>query len=138
MGNIFYFMSDVVNAMSDASAYQAQVQARQNAIIVSTIIGLVVLVGIIIKFSKQSSKGKDMKNQFNELKLGMTKDDVIKLLGNPDSQMVDEDTESFSWINREFIGVTQGNSMERKITVSFKDGKVCRFGGDNINTSTWK
>lgn len=83
-------------------------------------------------------KANKMIDAYSKLEIGMPKERVIELLGSPDGRKVlDESTEVMKWANTEFKGLLRGGNMERKIEVTFKDGKVSGYDGDNMSASAW-
>ena len=78
-----------------------------------------------------------MKNGYAQLKIGMTKAEVVSILGEPNSQRVRNGIETYGWFNSEFKGILRGGRLERRITVEFEDGKVIGFDGENVNASAW-
>ncbi len=82
----------------------------------------------------QSSK---MVDGYSRLKVGMTKKQVISLLGQPSGQRVRNGIETLMWSSTEFRGIIRGCSMERKMVVDFKDDKVTGWDGQNMSASLW-
>lgn len=74
---------------------------------------------------------------YSKLKLGMTKEEVIKLFGDPNGKKVKNGEEIFSWTNSEFKGVLRGGRFERRIEVTFEDGKVTGYDGENMSEGAW-
>ena len=74
-----------------------------------------------------------MKSAYRKLKLGMAKDDVLKILGNPDSQRISNGVEIFGWFDSEWVGIFLGGRIERRIVVEFESDLVVGFDGENIN-----
>jgi len=82
-------------------------------------------------------KGSKMKKCYGQLKLGLKKQDVINLLGQPDSQKVRSGIEVLGWYSKEFKGMLRGGFLERTISVEFENDIVIGFDGENINASAW-
>lgn len=72
-----------------------------------------------------------------KLEIGMLKEDVIKLFGKPDGQKVKNGEEILIWTNSEFKGALRGGTIERRIEVTFEDGKVTGYDGQNMSKSAW-
>jgi len=81
------------------------------------------------------SKAANMKYAYACLKLGMPKDDVVKLLGKPDSQRIRNGIETYGWFNSEFKGFLRGGRIERRIMVELENNKVVGFDGENIGVT---
>lgn len=82
-------------------------------------------------------KANKMISGYKELKIGMPKEDVLLLLGEPNGHKVMDGVETLIWSNTEFKGWVRGGNMERKIEVVFKDDKVIGFDGQNMSASAW-
>lgn len=78
-------------------------------------------------------KAVSLKEGYKSLRLGMSKDEVISLFGEPQSQKIRDGIETFSWWDTEFKGILRGGRMERRVTVEFEDGKVTSFDGHNVD-----
>lgn len=76
---------------------------------------------------------RKMKSAYTKLKLGMTKDEVLKILGNPDSQRMSNGIEIFGWFDGEWVGIFRGGRIERRIVVEFENNLVIGFDGTNVN-----
>lgn len=82
-------------------------------------------------------KGERMQKGFRKLKAGMTRAEVIEILGNPDSEGLRNGVEMIGWTNQEWKGILFGGRITRSIEVELVDGKVVGFTGQNINMSAW-
>ena len=82
------------------------------------------------------AKAVAMQEGYRKLRLGMSKEEVIALFGNPQSQRIKDGTEILGWWNREYRGLLFGGSMERRIVVEIEDNKVVGFDGENIDAFT--
>lgn len=82
-------------------------------------------------------KGANFKKAYSELRIGMPRRDVIKMLGEPNSQKIRNEIEELGWWSREFKGLLRGGSIERRITVEFEKGLVIGYDGENIDASIW-
>lgn len=82
-------------------------------------------------------KAGKMIDGYAQLRVGMTKNDVITLLGDPSGQRTRNGVETLIWSNTEFKGWARGGNMERKIEVDFEDGKVTGWDGQNMSASRW-
>ncbi len=69
------------------------------------------------------------------LGLGMSKPEVTAILGNPRRSDVNEDRERWIYWNKVLIGFTpidNENLAQDRLVVTFKDGKVTRWGKQTI------
>ena len=82
-------------------------------------------------------KAGKMIEGYSQLKMGMSKEEVIKLLGEPNGHKMIDGVETMIWSNTEFKGWVRGGTMERKIEVNFKDDKVVGYDGQNMSASRW-
>ena len=80
-----------------------------------------------------TGKAMKMKDIWKKLDLGMSKDEILAALGNPDSKKMRDGIETFTWINREFKGLLRGGSIDRRLTIEFQDGQVVGYDGDNMD-----
>lgn len=80
-------------------------------------------------------KANDLKKGYRQLEIGMSKEDVLKLFGQPDSIKERDGIKIASWWNREFKGWVRGGSIERRVTVEIKDDKVIGYDAENIDAS---
>ena len=83
------------------------------------------------------AKGANFKKSYATLKIGMPKEEVISMLGEPNSVKKRDGIETYSWWSREFKGLMRGGSIERRITVEFENDVVCGYDGENIDASIW-
>lgn len=82
----------------------------------------------------QRKRTKKMQKDFSEIKVGMTREELITLLGQPTSSGATDDGKTIlKWEHNEFKGLAAGGNVKRKITVELKDKKVVAFSGDELN-----
>ncbi len=74
---------------------------------------------------------------YSKLKMGMSKEEVISLFGHPNGQKAKDGEEVLVWTNSEFKGALRGGTIERRIEVTFSDGKVTGYDGKNMSQSAW-
>ena len=82
-------------------------------------------------------KAGRMIDGYAQLKMGMSKQQVLDLLGNPTGQRARNGVETLIWRNSEFKGWARGGTIERTIEVDFEDGKVTGWDGNNMSASRW-
>lgn len=80
-------------------------------------------------------KGVSLKSGYSSLKIGMGKDEVFEMFGEPNSQKVKGEVEIYGWWSHEFKGMLRGGSIERRVTVEFERGLVVGYDGENIDAS---
>lgn len=87
----------------------------------------------------------DYNNNSRLLGMGMSKSEVSTVLGNPRRTDVNEDRERWIYWNAVRIGFTpidNENLAQDRLVVTFKDGKVSRWGNqtfaDDMNEATQK
>ena len=79
----------------------------------------------------------DFEEGYARLRIGMSREEVIKLFGEPDSQRVRSGVETLKWEVQEWKGFIRGGRMTRNVVVEFEDGKVIGYDGENVNVTTW-
>ena len=82
-------------------------------------------------------KGSALKDGYSRLKIGMSKDEVISMFGQPNSVKARNGIETLAWWSREFKGMLRGGTIERRVEVEFENGLVCGYDGENIDASVW-
>lgn len=82
-------------------------------------------------------KAGKMIDGYNQLREGMSKNDVISLLGEPNGHKRRGGVETLIWRNSEFKGWARGGTIERTIEVDFEDDKVTGWDGQNMSASRW-
>lgn len=82
-------------------------------------------------------KAGNMIDGYSKLRMGMSKEEVIKLLGSPNGHKMLNGVETMIWSNTEFKGWMRGGNIERKIEVNFQNEKVVGFDGQNMSASRW-
>lgn len=82
-------------------------------------------------------KGAKLKDSYKQLRIGMSKSQVINMLGAPDAVKVRASMEILIWWSREFKGLLRGGSIERRVIVEFENGVVIGYDGENIDASIW-
>ena len=76
-------------------------------------------------------------NGYSRLKIGMSKEEVLNLFGEPNGQKVKNGEETLIWTNLEFKGILRGGNIERRIEVIFENGKVIGYDGENMSYRAW-
>lgn len=108
-------------------------------IFVSIILTLIICSPLIIIWAIKSSKARNMKRSYQQLRIGMSVTELINLLGSPDSVgMSDEHTKIMQWRNDE--GIMRGifdKDTTRTIKAFVRDNIVISYDSDNINKRTW-
>lgn len=74
---------------------------------------------------------------YSKLEIGMPKEEVLSLFGEPNGQKVKNGEETLIWTNSEFKGALRGGTIERRIEVTFEDGKVTGYDGQNMSQGAW-
>lgn len=82
-------------------------------------------------------KANKLIDGYSQLIIGMHKQKVISLLGDPSGRKVKGNEETLVWTNSEFKGVLRGGTIERRIEVTFEDERVTGYDGQNMSLSTW-
>ena len=74
-----------------------------------------------------------MKYGYKELHIGMSRDEVIEIFGDPDSVSCRNGVETLGWETSEFKGFLRGGRTNRSVDVELENGKVVGFRGHNID-----
>ena len=82
-------------------------------------------------------KGASIKEGYSQLKVGMSKEEVIELFGEPNSIKNRNGVEILAWWSREWKGYLRGGNVERRVEVEFENGLVTGYDGENIDESIW-
>ena len=82
-------------------------------------------------------KAGNMIRGYAQLTTGMSKNEVIKLLGEPSGRKNRNGVETLVWRNSEFKGWMRGGTIERVIECDFEDGKLTGWDGQNMSQSRW-
>lgn len=78
-----------------------------------------------------------MQKGYGKLRVGMTRAEVVDILGRPDSEGFRNGVEIMGWENQEWKGILFGGRITRSIEIELTDEKVVGFVGKNINVSPW-
>lgn len=83
------------------------------------------------------NKSERMQNGYKKLREGMSREEVISVLGEPDSEGMRNGVETMGWETQEWRGVLRGGRVTRSVEVEMKDGRVIGYNGHNINMSIY-
>ncbi|MBR1867983.1 MAG: hypothetical protein IJ800_05335 [Clostridia bacterium] len=72
---------------------------------------------------------------YSKLKIGMEKQEVIDLLGEPTGMRNRNGVETFTWKHSEFKGFLRGGNVVRTIIADFEDGKLTGYDSENMDKS---
>lgn len=72
---------------------------------------------------------------YTKLKIGMPKQDVIDLFGEPTGMRTQNGTETLTWKHSEFKGFLRGGNIVRTIVADFVDGKLTGYDSENMDKS---
>lgn len=80
---------------------------------------------------------KKMIKGYAQLKVGMSKAEVIELFGEPTGCRVKDGVETLTWKHSEFKGFMRGGTIVRSVVVDIVDGKVTGYDSENMDRSIW-
>lgn len=104
--------------------------------VISFIIEIIVLLAFRdLKKRKQIKSATKMINGYMQLQIGMSKAEVLNLLGTPTGCRTQNGTETFTWKHSEFKGLVRGGTIVRTIIVDFVDDKVTGYDSENMDRS---
>lgn len=111
-----------------------------SATILVIVITVVFVIGYIVFIFSKASQSQNMKDSYNRnLRIGMSRSEVIALFGEPTTVGRSADgTEVLHWtLNESSIRSAFDKDPTRSVKVVIKDGKVVSYDGHNINKSVW-
>ena len=82
-------------------------------------------------------KANKMMNGYSKLKLGMSKDEVLRMFGQPTGVRNINGVTMMTWKNSEFKGAMRGGTMVREVIVDFENDVVVGYDSRNMDRSTW-
>lgn len=80
------------------------------------------------------SAGKMIK-AYSQLKIGMSKQEVMDMLGEPTGIRARDGVETLTWKHSEFKGFLRGGNIVRTIIVDFENGKLTGYDSENMDKS---
>lgn len=95
------------------------------------VIALVVI--LIMKLAKKTSKAGKMKSVYAQINIGMSKQQVLDLLGKPTGKRIKDGIETYTWKQSEFKGLARGGNIVRAIVIDFENGAVTGYDSDNMD-----
>lgn len=102
----------VIGTLGCAALDVMKIKAQHALLICAALVGCIGLV-TVVEYIQYSAYSYELERKSGELRIGSTKEEVIKLLGTPETTGVDQDKEFLSWsgssrqgIVREFFGIT--------------------------------
>lgn len=111
--------------------------ATMGMIIAFVVIGIIAL-GIIfgiIAIVKKIKKSSSMIDGYTKLTIGMSKQEVLAILGNPTGVRKHEGIETLTWKHSEHKGFLRGGTMVRTIIADFEEEKLTGYDSDNMDRS---
>ena len=104
------------------------------------LIYVILLVLLVVFIVKTVSEGEAFKSNSNSLKMGMTKNEVISIMGNPSYQTSHQDgSYTLVYEKSEWKGIFRGGTRTRKIELVFSaEDKVISIGkNSDCNMPGW-
>lgn len=80
------------------------------------------------------SAGKMIK-AYSKLKIGMSKQEVLDLLGEPTGIRCHNGIETLTWKHSEFKGFLRGGNIVRTIVIDFENDKLTGYDSENMDKS---
>lgn len=78
------------------------------------------------------SAGKMIK-AYSKLKIGMSKQEVLDLLGEPTGTRCHSGIETLTWKHSEFKGLLRGGNIVRTIIADFENGKLTGYDSEHMD-----
>ena len=94
----------------------------------------IVVIVFVIMWSKRH---KDFINDAETLSQGMSKNEVLSIMGEPTSKEVDGDKEILTWEKSQWKGIQNGGTVTRGVKVVIVDNKVVSISNKNLDKSTF-
>lgn len=80
---------------------------------------------------------KKMIKGYSQLKIGMSKAEVLGLFGEPTGCRVKDGVETLTWKHSEYKGFMRGGTIVRSVVVDIVDDKVTGYDSENMDRSVW-
>lgn len=80
------------------------------------------------------SAGKMIK-AYSRLKIGMSKQEIIDMLGEPTGTRVQNGVETLTWKHSEFKGFLRGGNIVRTIVADFENEKLTGYDSEHMDKS---
>ena len=108
-------------------------------IIIFVVVGVLIIVIFAAFLISKGLKSQNMKSSYHKIKIGMTREEVISMLGEPTSKGMNEDgSEILRWnLNEGAIQAAWDKDATRSVVVTIKEGKVAAYDGHNIEKRIW-
>ena len=78
-----------------------------------------------------------MRSAFQSIYPNMPISQFVNVAGFPDSCMGTLDDGVLTWTDSVWKGIFRGGTIQRKVIICTKDGKISQFSSENLNVSNW-
>lgn len=85
-----------------------------------------------VEVNKGKLSASRMINGYAMLKIGMSEDEVVNMLGQPTGRRQNGNITTLIWRHSEWKGVARGGTKERSILVDFDENGVCGWDSENM------
>lgn len=99
--------------------------------------GGIALVIVVIFVAMWSKRHKSFINNAQEIEQGMTKDEVLSIMGEPTSKEYDGNKEILIWEKSQWKGIQNGGTVTRGVKVVIVNNKVVSVSNKNLDKSTF-
>ena len=106
-------------------------------IISPIIVGIITLIIVFIFIAKWSGKHQKFIDDAESIKVGMTKEEVLSIMGSPTTTEQDENKTILIWEKSQWKGIQNGGTVTRGIKVVFVENKVISISNKNLDKSTF-
>lgn len=108
-------------------------------IVFMIIIFVVFWIILIVMSVNVVNSHKRFINNAKKIELGMTKNDVISLMGEPTGKRISEDSSKYIllWQKSQWKGIAFGGTLIRSVRITFENDKVVSIEEDNLNKSLY-
>lgn len=92
------------------------------------------MIGVIAYFTYYNMKQKQFKDAANKIGIGMSKNEVFDILGEPEGDQINQEGYRcvYVWKKVERKNIRYGGSFTRKITIIFENEKVVNIKREEI------
>lgn len=101
------------------------------------IVGIIMLVIVFIIIANWSGRHKDFIENVNNLEEGMSKQEVLDIMGEPTSEELDGKKDILIWEKSQWKGIQNGGTVTRSVKVVIKNDKVISIVTKNLDKSTF-
>ena len=101
------------------------------------IVGVICFILVFVFVYMLTKKHKDFIHNAKSIKNGMSKDNVIRIMGIPTAEERDGNKLILIWEKNQWKGIQNGGTLTRAIKVVFLNNEVISISNKNLDKSTF-